>query len=55
MSGIEFASLSTDSELDAFDCGNDDMNSWLRRHALASEKADLARTALAVDNHTVVG
>lgn len=55
MSGIEFVPFSTAYELDAFDCGNDDLNSWLRRHALASEKADLARTALAVDDHTVAG
>lgn len=55
MSGIEFAAFSAAYELDAFDCGNDDLNSWLRRHALASEKADLARTALAVDNDIVVG
>jgi ribosomal protein S18 acetylase RimI-like enzyme len=48
--------LSTgEQDLNEFDCGNEELNSWLQRHALASHKADLARTYLALDGETVAG
>jgi GNAT superfamily N-acetyltransferase len=38
-----------------FDCGNEDLNRWLQRHAVASHKADLARTYVALDDAFVAG
>jgi len=38
-----------------FDCGNDQLNAWLVDHALASQRADLARTYLALDGDDVAG
>ncbi len=38
-----------------FDCGNVELNSWLRRHAAASHKADLARTYVACDVVGIAG
>jgi hypothetical protein len=37
------------------DCGTDQLTSWLKRHALASQRADLARTYLALDDEQVIG
>jgi ribosomal protein S18 acetylase RimI-like enzyme len=44
-----------EQDLNEFDCGNEELNSWLQRHALASHEADLARTYLALDGETVAG
>jgi ribosomal protein S18 acetylase RimI-like enzyme len=44
-----------EQDLNEFDCGNGELNAWLQRHALASHKADLARTYLAVHGETVAG
>ena len=41
--------------LEEFDCGREELDEWLRRHGVASHKADLARTFLALDGHTVAG
>ncbi len=41
--------LRPDHDLSGFDCGNDELNQWLVNHALASQKADLARTYLVLD------
>jgi len=42
-------------DLSGFDCGIADLDRWLRHHALASQKADLARTYLAVVDGIVAG
>jgi ribosomal protein S18 acetylase RimI-like enzyme len=44
-----------EQNLNGFDCGNEELNGWLQRHALASHKADLARTYLALNGATVAG
>jgi ribosomal protein S18 acetylase RimI-like enzyme len=41
--------------LAGFDCGNDALNQWLVEHAVASQKADLARTYLALGAGAVAG
>lgn len=47
--------LLADHALDDFDCGNQELNRWLVQHARASQKADLARTYLLLDDETVAG
>ena len=37
-------SLSGDHHLAAFDCGNADLNTFLKRHALQSQQGDFSRT-----------
>ncbi len=55
MSDAILALFTGEQDLSGFDCGNDELNAWLQRHALASHKADLARTYLALDGNTVAG
>lgn len=55
MSEIVLALFTGETELAGFDCRNEELNTWLQRHALASHKADLARTYLALDGATVAG
>lgn len=44
-----------ESTLLGFDCGNAQLTEWLHRHALSSQRADMARTYLALDSTTVTG
>lgn len=46
--------LSSAHDLAAFDCGNDDLNDWLKRRALASEGRS-ARTTVLCDGQRVAG
>lgn len=39
----------------SFDCGNDALTDWLKRHALTSQKTDSARTYVVHRNRQVVG
>ncbi len=55
MSDTLLALFTGEQDLNEFDCGNEELNSWLQRHALASHEADLARTYLALDGETVAG
>ena len=55
MTELALVALRHDRDLSSLDCGNEDMNQWLTRHAWASHKADLARTWLALDGDTVAG
>lgn len=55
MSEVALALFTGEHDLEDFGCGNDELNIWLKRHALASHKADLARTYLAVDHSVVAG
>jgi ribosomal protein S18 acetylase RimI-like enzyme len=47
--------LTADHELTGFDCGDRALNAWLRDHALASHRADLTRTYLALEGGAVAG
>lgn len=47
--------LESGHELDAFDSGNEDLDSWLKRHALAAQNMDTARTFFVVGVEGVVG
>ena len=55
MSELRLVLLGSDHDLSGFDCGNAELDRWLIDHALASQKADLARTYLALDGRTVAG
>lgn len=41
--------------LDAFDCGQPDLNAWLNKHALHNHGASAAQTYVGLVNHAVVG
>jgi ribosomal protein S18 acetylase RimI-like enzyme len=55
IAGERFPSGPADGDLSGFGCGNAELDRWLVDHALASQKADLARTYLALDGGAVVG
>lgn len=45
----QIVSLERSQDWAAFDCGESELNEWLRAHALSSEKSGSARTFVAVD------
>ncbi len=47
--------LESRHELDPFESGNEDLDSWLKRHALAAQNMDTARTFLLVGVEGIVG
>jgi GNAT superfamily N-acetyltransferase len=55
VSRLRLALLNAERETNGFDCGSEQLNTWLIRHALASHRADLARTYVAVVGGTVAG
>lgn len=55
MTGLRLVLLSAEHDLTGFDCGEEQLNAWLVDHARASQRADLARTYLALDGETVAG
>jgi GNAT superfamily N-acetyltransferase len=55
VSGLRLALINAEHDVSPFDCGNTELTNWLIRHALASQRADLARTYLALEGEQVVG
>jgi GNAT superfamily N-acetyltransferase len=55
VSALRLVLLGPEQDLSGFDCGQDELNRWLLDHALASQKADLARTYLALTDADVAG
>jgi nucleoid DNA-binding protein len=55
VSELRLVLLGSEHDLSGFDCGNAELDRWLIDHAFASQKADLARTYLALDGRTVGG
>jgi GNAT superfamily N-acetyltransferase len=55
VSDLCLVALTDDHDLATFDCGNELLNGWLVDHALASQRADLARTYVVLDAELVVG
>lgn len=55
MTALQLVLLTAEHDLTSFDCGNRQLNVWLVDHALASQRADLARTYLALDGDAVPG
>ena len=54
-SGLRLERLDAHHDLAGFDSGNEDLNGWLRRHALAAQQMDSARTFVATRAGHVVG
>ena len=54
MSGLSLVQLTADHDLSDFGCGNGELDRWLSEHALASQRADLARTYLVLNGDSVV-
>jgi len=55
VSRLRLALLTAEHDVSSFDCGNDQLTNWLHRHALASQRADLARTYLVLEDEQVLG
>jgi ribosomal protein S18 acetylase RimI-like enzyme len=55
VSALRLALLTAEHDVASFDCGNEQLTGWLIRHALASQRADLARTYLALEDEQVIG
>ncbi len=53
--GLSLDRLAAHHDTAAFDSGNDDLDSWLQRHAVAAQQMDSARTFLLMRDTTVVG
>jgi GNAT superfamily N-acetyltransferase len=51
---LRLVGLTADHDVGDFDCGNDELDAWLRDHSLASQRADLARTYLVLADDAVV-
>jgi GNAT superfamily N-acetyltransferase len=53
--GLRLERLDEAHELDDFDSGNDELDGWLRRHALAAQQMDSARTLVLTRAGRVLG
>lgn len=53
--GLRLERLDAHHDLSAFESGSDDLDDWLRRHAIAAQKLDSARTFVLTRNGTVIG
>ena len=47
--------LRRDHPIDTFDCGQEDLNQWLRKHALQNQGAGAAQTYVGLVGNVVVG
>lgn len=47
--------LDADHDVTTFDSGNEDLDTWLQRHALAAQRMDSARTFVATRSGRVIG
>lgn len=55
MSRLRLVLLDAEHDTTGFDCGNEQLDVWLSRHALASGRADLARTFVVLDGRVIAG
>jgi len=47
--------LTTDHQIDTFDCGVPELNDWLKKRARNNQKEDASRTYVVADGEKVVG
>jgi GNAT superfamily N-acetyltransferase len=47
--------LRRDHPIDSFDCGQEDLNSWLRKHELQNQGASAAQTYVGLVGEVVIG
>lgn len=52
---VRLERLDTHHDISTFDCGHDELDEWLRRHALAAQQMDSARTFVLARHEMVVG
>jgi GNAT superfamily N-acetyltransferase len=52
---VRLERLDARHDVSAFESGNEELDNWLRRHALAAQQMDSARTFLLVRNSRVAG
>jgi GNAT superfamily N-acetyltransferase len=52
---VRLERLGAHHDLREFGCGNDDLDGWLQRHAVAAQRMDSARTFVLVRRDQVVG
>jgi GNAT superfamily N-acetyltransferase len=52
---VRLERLAAGHDVSAFESGDDDLDGWLRHHALAAQQMDSARTFVLVRNDQVVG
>lgn len=52
---VRLERLGAHRDLSEFDSGNEELDGWLRRHALAAQRMDSARTFVLTRNDRVVG
>jgi GNAT superfamily N-acetyltransferase len=55
LSGLSLERLAAHYDTAAFDSGNDELDSWLPRHALAAQQMDSARTFVLTRGERIVG
>lgn len=53
--GLRLERIDAHHDLSTFESGNDELDTWLRRHALAAQQMDSARTFVLIRNDMVVG
>ena len=53
--GLRLERLGAHHDLSAFDSGNEELDSWLRRYGLAAQQMDSARTFVVTEHDRVVG
>ncbi|MGH3117252.1 MAG: GNAT family N-acetyltransferase [Gaiellales bacterium] len=53
--GLRLERLDAHHDLTEFDSGNDDLDGWLKRHGLAAQQMDSARTFVLMKQDRVVG
>ncbi len=53
--GLRLARLAVHHDVNAFESSNERLDDWLRRHALAAQQMDSARTFVLVRNERVLG
>jgi predicted N-acetyltransferase YhbS len=53
--GLRLERLDAHHDRSTFDSGNDDLDGWLRRHAIAAQQMDSARTFVLTKQDRVVG
>ncbi len=55
MSKNRVEKLSTTHRIDAFDCGQPDLNAWLVKHALQAQRANSSQTYVGMNQDELVG
>lgn len=55
LAGLRLERLAAGYDIGAFDSGNDELDGWVKRHALAAQQMDSARTFVLIRGTRVIG